>query len=68
MNTKSKPITKPEGGLEVIVDEYPYPRLRIRRCNIGPETIIKVESESIIIKLIEDNLQRLELDLQRAVK
>lgn len=53
---------KPEGGLEVIVDTSPYNRVRIRRCNMGPDTIVKEESESIVIKALLRGIEVLDND------
>jgi hypothetical protein len=54
-----------EGGLEIIVDEQPYRRVRIRRCYMGPQTIVKEESESIILKAIIRGIQALEKDYSK---
>ncbi len=56
---KSKKV-KPEGGLEIIVDDAPYRRVRIRRCNMGPETIVKEASEALILKAILIAIKQLE--------
>jgi hypothetical protein len=51
-----------EGGLEIIVDESPYRRVRIRRCNMNAMTIVKEESEALILKQLLRGLQALETD------
>jgi hypothetical protein len=50
----------PEGGLEVIVDTVPYRRVRIRRCNYGKETIVKEESEALILRSLTRGIAGLE--------
>ena len=50
----------PEGGLEVIVDTVPYRRVRIRRCNFGKETIVKEESEALILRSLTRGIAGLE--------
>lgn len=47
---KKKRAAGLEGGIEVVVDTAPYLRVRIKRCNMGPETIVKEESEKIILQ------------------
>ena len=51
-----------EGGLEIIVDKAPLHRVRIRRCNMGPQTIVKEESEAIILNAILRGIKILEND------
>mmetsp|Transcript_28012 Transcript_28012/g.63443 ORF Transcript_28012/g.63443 Transcript_28012/m.63443 type:complete len:305 (-) Transcript_28012:178-1092(-) len=51
-----------EGGLEVLLEETPYARVRIRRCNMGPKTVLKVESEDILLKALTMGLNQLEAD------
>jgi hypothetical protein len=63
--TKSSPINALEGGLEIIVDSKPYRRVRIKRCNMGPLTIVKEESEGIILKAILRGISSLEKDYSR---
>ena len=49
-----------EGGLEFLLDATPYRRVRIRRCNMDPKTIIKEESEAMIIKEVYTGIRGLE--------
>eukprot|EP01038_Epipyxis_sp_PR26KG_P013061 gene13061-17504_t len=58
---KISPI-KLEGGLEIIVENEPYLRVRIKRCNMGPQTIVKEESEKLILKKIVDGIKVLDND------
>jgi len=51
-----------EGGLEVIVEDLPYRRVRIKRCNMGPKTIVKEESEGVLLKALLRGIQTLEND------
>jgi hypothetical protein len=30
-----------EGGVEVVIEESPFPRVRALRCNMGEETVVK---------------------------
>jgi hypothetical protein len=53
---------KLEGGLEVIVEAQPYRRVRIRRCNMAPDTVVKEESEAVILKALTRGIQTLETD------
>ena len=67
LETKNKVIQqqqklKLEGGLEVIIDDVPYKRVRIRRCNMGPQTVVKEESEGALIKMFRSAIQVLEQD------
>ena len=57
-----KKVEQLEGGLEVVVDTLPYRRVRIRRCNMGPQTIVKEESEAILIKALLQGITVLEND------
>jgi len=57
-----KKVEQLEGGLEVVVDTTPYRRVRIRRCNMGPQTIVKEESEAILIKALLQGIAVLEND------
>jgi hypothetical protein len=38
-----------EGGIEVVVESDPVPRVRARRCNMAEETVVKETSEGIIL-------------------
>jgi hypothetical protein len=66
---KSKPKRKykPEGGLEVIVDSEPYKRVRIRRCNMGPDPVVKEESEALILKALQQAIRNLEAFYEKMV-
>ena len=64
----SKKKEKPEGGLEVVIDRDPYLRVRVRRCNMGRETIIKEESEALIIKMITTSMRGLDNDYKVLMK
>ncbi len=55
---------EPEGGLEVVLEEQPYLRLRVRRTKIGPKTVVKEESEKFILSLIEKSWISLENDMK----
>eukprot|EP01041_Mallomonas_annulata_P000212 gene212-381_t len=59
---KKQPL---EGGLEVVVESTPIPRVRIRRCEMGPQTIVKEESESILLKAFTKGLEALENDYKQ---
>jgi hypothetical protein len=59
---KNKTKNKLEGGVEIIVDTTPYPRVRVRRCNMDVNTVVKIESESTILKAILNGIRTLELD------
>jgi hypothetical protein len=67
MKSKVKP-KKPEGGIEVFIDKEPVSRVRLRRCNMGPETIIKEESEALIVKEIVKAIRILENDCRILLK
>lgn len=54
--------SKAEGGLEVLVETLPYTRVRIRRCEMGPQTVVKVESEAAILKAMTQAVEILERD------
>lgn len=62
--TKSavKKKVKPEGGLEIVVEKDPFRRVRVSRCNMGPDTIVKEESEAVILKEIVKAVATLEND------
>jgi hypothetical protein len=51
-----------EGGLEIIVENIPYARVRVRRCNMGPKTIVKEESEAFLLKTIRSGVLALDND------
>jgi hypothetical protein len=58
----------PEGGLEILLEEQPYARVRVRRCNMGPKTIVKEESEAIIMRALTTGLNQLENDYRVLLK
>ena len=60
MPPKKKIKQELEGGLEFLLDATPYRRVRIRRCNMDPKTIIKEESEAMIIKEVYTGIRGLE--------
>ena len=64
---KSKRKPTQEGGLEIIVDSSPYRRVRIRRCNMGPQTIVKEESEAIILKALQRGITSIEADYKKMI-
>lgn len=51
-----------EGGLEIIVESTPYARVRVRRCNMGPKTVVKEESEAFLLKTIRSRVLALDND------
>ena len=57
-----------EGGLEIIVDSLPYRRVRIRRCNMGPQTIVKEESEALILKALLRGVAAIEKDYSKMLR
>lgn len=57
----SKKVPSYEGGLEVLVDSISR-RVRIRRCNMAPQTIVKEESEATLLKAILKVIQITEND------
>jgi len=59
---------KREGGLEVVVEESPYCRVRIKRCEMGPGTVAKEESEAILVKAILREVKVLEEDYKRVLE
>ena len=60
-NNKKKRLSKGEGGLEVIVDVQEK-RVRIRRCNMNASTVVKEESEAILLRAILKNIEVIEND------
>eukprot|EP01039_Chlorochromonas_danica_P005950 gene5948-6552_t len=59
---KKKREEEPQGGLDILVESLPYPRIRVRRCNMGPRTIVKEESEKRILSSLEKDWIALEND------
>jgi len=51
-----------EGGLEIILESTPYVRVRVRRCNMGPKTVVKEESEAFLLKTIRSGVLTLDND------
>jgi hypothetical protein len=51
-----------EGGLEILVEETPYPRVRVRRCLMGKQTVVKEESERVLLRAVERCVAVLELE------
>mmetsp|Transcript_13413 Transcript_13413/g.20386 ORF Transcript_13413/g.20386 Transcript_13413/m.20386 type:complete len:650 (+) Transcript_13413:65-2014(+) len=45
-----------EGGVEILVEQYPTYRVRARRCNMDGKTVVKEMSESSILKRLEQDL------------
>ncbi|KAJ1484261.1 hypothetical protein T484DRAFT_2522203 [Baffinella frigidus] len=45
-----------EGGVEVVVEEQPFPRIRAMRCNMGPNTVIKEMSEQIMMTRLKKDV------------
>jgi len=67
-NVKSKKLqNKLEGGLEIIVDSQPYRRVRIKRCNMGPQTVVKEESEALILKALLLGIRSLEREFKASM-
>ena len=64
---KGSSIVKLEGGLEIIIESLPYRRVRIKRCNMGALTVVKEESEALLIRSILKGLQVLENDYRVAL-
>lgn len=46
-----------DGGVEILVEQYPTYRVRARRCNMDGKTVIKEMSESSILKRLEQDLE-----------
>ena len=59
--SKKQKTNRGEGGLEVIVDENER-RVRIRRCNMNFATVVKEESEAILLKAILKTIQTIDND------
>ena len=45
-----------EGGVEVVIEESPYPRVRALRCNMGEGTVVKEQSEKIIMSALKKDM------------
>lgn len=62
-NSGKKVAPEPlEGGLDIIIEAKPFPRIRVRRCLMGVKTVVKIESEKIILDLLQKEVNRLEAD------
>lgn len=46
-----------EGGIEISVEERPFPRIRAMRCNMAEETVIKETSEKIMMSSLKKDVQ-----------
>ena len=46
----------------MIVETVPYRRVRIKRCLMGPTTVVKEESEAILLKALTRGIVTLEND------
>jgi hypothetical protein len=57
-NTPRKRRTKPEGGVEVLVEVTNEDELRVRarRCNMADDTVLKEISEEKILKRLKESL------------
>jgi acetoin utilization deacetylase AcuC-like enzyme len=64
---KKSGLQKLEGGLEMIVESYPYRRIRIKRCLMGAQTIVKEESEPLLLRSVLKGIQVLENDYRIAL-
>jgi len=45
-----------DGGVEILVEQYPSLRIRARRCNMDDKTVVKEMSEKVILKKLEQDL------------
>lgn len=64
---KKSGLQKLEGGLEMIVESYPYRRIRVKRCLMGAQTIVKEESEALLLRSVLKGIQVLENDYRIAL-
>ncbi len=67
-NIKGKAKKSSDGGLELLVDDIPYPRVRVRRVAMDRDTIPKEESEGIILKAVTTVVRSLENDYRTLLK
>jgi len=57
-DSKSKtPPKDMEGGIEVSVEDAPFPRIRAMRCNMAEETVVKETSEKIMMSSLKKDVQ-----------
>jgi len=47
-----------EGGIEVVVEESPYPRVRALRCNLDKDTVVKEQSEKTIMTALKKDMSQ----------
>merc|ERR1719183_1269649 len=45
-----------EGGIEVVIEDSPFPRVRASRCNMGEDTVVKETSEKIIMSALKKDI------------
>eukprot|EP00903_Cladosiphon_okamuranus_P013806 g12849.t1 len=55
--SKARGLLKKEGGLDIIVEDRPYPRVRVVRANMGPKTIVKEMSEQLILDKLKKDVK-----------
>eukprot|EP00752_Nemacystus_decipiens_P001587 g1548.t1 len=55
--SKARGLLKKEGGLDIIVEDRPYPRVRVVRANMGPKTIVKEMSEQLILDKLRNDVK-----------
>ncbi|CAN0473009.1 unnamed protein product, partial [Ectocarpus sp. 8 AP-2014] len=55
--SKTRNLLKKEGGLDIIVEDRPYPRVRVVRANMGPKTIVKEMSEQLILDKLKKDVK-----------
>ncbi|CAN0529669.1 unnamed protein product, partial [Ectocarpus sp. 12 AP-2014] len=55
--SKTRNLLKKEGGVDIIVEDRPYPRVRVVRANMGPKTIVKEMSEQLILDKLKKDVK-----------
>jgi len=50
--------SKDQGGLDILLETIPYPRIRVSRCSYGPGTVVKEMSEDTILKQLQKDVAR----------
>ncbi|CAM9294060.1 unnamed protein product [Pylaiella littoralis] len=55
--SKMRGLLKKEGGLDIIVEDRPYPRVRVVRANMGPKTVVKEMSEQLILDRLKKDVK-----------